>query len=138
MTSTAENLMMTAKAFALSSEALMLTGKPEHHLTILHLTATSIELSFKAWIKIRGGTEEEIRALGHHLDKAYERAVQLGLSDPSGNVGRAIATINPIYSRHFTRYFPDVDGFTGLTVESLVEVARAVALTIEGEIWPKG
>ena len=137
MNSTPENLMMTAKGFAISATRLRHSGEaPVHDLAILHLCCTSIELSLKAWIRWRGGSNKDIRQIGHNLGRAYDEAVQLGLVDQSGSVGEAIRRLSPVYSSHFTRYFPEQQGFTALTPDSLVRLAQAVSSAVETDIWP--
>ena len=136
MASTADNLMMSAKAFAMSCETLHATGDEKHRLTILLLSTTSLELSLKAWIKWRGGTEADLRSIGHDLVKAYTEAGRLGFSDANGQLGRAAELLNPINSRAVARYVPDEPDFMALTPASLVDICRTVALTVEGDLWP--
>lgn len=135
METSTDNLMMNAKGFALSAETLVMAKDDKHDLTILHLTALSLELSFKAWLSHHGVGEGGLKKVGHHLDKAYSDCLDLGLVDATGSVGRAIALIAPIYGQNYTRYFPDIEGFQMLTPQSLVDVARAVALAVEGKVW---
>ena len=54
MAATADNLMMSAKSFALSCEKLARDQDPTDDLSIMLLGLTSLELSFKAWIKFHG------------------------------------------------------------------------------------
>ena len=135
MASTANNLIMMGKAYALSCDALDLLGDPIHHLAMNLLAANSVELSLKAWIVAKGGTEKEIVGLSHDLDATFRRATELGLEDPSGQIGWAIATINPMHVKAGNRYFPNIDGFTGLTPPSLAKLCRAVATAVEPVAW---
>lgn len=134
MTATADNLMMCAKGFALSCEALALRKDAAHDLSIMLLGLTSLELSFKAWIKHHGATEHELRAISHDLRKAYDAAVRHGLGDRTGAVAKAVDILTPL-NKGFIRYMPDTDGFVGLSTKSLVELTRAVAETVESVVW---
>lgn len=137
MASTAANLMMSAKAFAISCQELESAKDRIHDLAILMLGTTSIELSFKAWIKHCGGTERDLRRIGHSLIEGYAEAIRRGLIDKSGQVGRAVAVLEPINMRAMARFVPDEPGFTALTPDSLTTLCVAVARTIEAEIWPE-
>lgn len=135
MVSTADNLMMCAKGFALSCQTLHLDDDPKHDLSIMFLGLTSLELSFKAWIKHHGATEEDLRAIGHDLRRAYDQAVRHGLGDRTGAVRKAVDILSPL-NKGFLRYMPETPGFHGLTIPSTVELVRAVAETVESVVWP--
>lgn len=134
MTATSDNLMMCAKSFALSCEALSVKNDPAHDLSIMLLGLTSLELSFKAWMKHHGATERELRAISHDLRKAYDAAVRLGLGDRTGAVGEAVDILTPL-NGGFIRYMPETVGFMGLSTKSLAELVRAVAETVESVVW---
>lgn len=137
MAATADNLMMSAKSFALSCEKLARDQDPTDDLSIMLLGLTSLELSFKAWIKFHGGTERDLRRISHNLRDAYDEAMRRGLGDKTGSVGRALDILTPL-NNGFLRYMPDVPGFHGLTVASTVELVRAVAETVESVVWAEG
>ncbi|WP_426050352.1 hypothetical protein [Brevundimonas sp. SL161] len=135
MSATAENLMMCAKSFALSCQTLLIEDDPVHDLSIMLLGLTSLELSFKAWIKHHGATEADLRMISHDLTKAYDEAARLGLGDRTGAVRRAVELLSPL-NNGFIRYMPETPGFHGLTTVSLCELVRAVAETVESVVWP--
>lgn len=127
--------MMCAKSFALSCEQLLVADDPAHDLSIMFLGLTSLELSFKAWIKHHGASEAELKAIGHDLRLAYDAALRHGLGDRTGAVRKAVDILTPL-NKGFLRYMPDTPGFHGLTIPSTVELVRAVAQTVESVVWP--
>ncbi len=137
MASTADNLMMCAKGFALSCQTLQYDDNPKHDLSIMLLGLTSLELSFKAWIKHHGATEADLRSIGHDLRRGYDEALRHGLGDRTGAVRHAVDILSPL-NNGFLRYMPDTKGFDGLTVHSTVELVLAVAQTVESVVWPEG
>jgi len=134
MASTPDNLMMCAKAFALSCETLLHDDDPMHDLSIMFMGLTSLELSFKAWVKHHGATEADLKAIGHDLRRAYDEAVRHGLGDRTGAVRKAVDILTPL-NNGFLRYMPETPGFHALTVSSTVELVRAVAETVESVVW---
>jgi hypothetical protein len=55
-----------------------------------YLACHSIELILKAFILIKGGTEDEVREIRHDLLKAWERATELGLCPKDNRTGESM------------------------------------------------
>jgi hypothetical protein len=65
----------------------------------------AIELSLKAYILCRGGTEKDCRCIGHDLHNALATACRLGLPTPAASTHDLIDRIEPYYMDHSFRYF---------------------------------
>lgn len=70
----------------------------------------ALELSLKAYIIQRGGTEQDCQnAIGHDLCKAIEAACARGLTHPDKNVKAFVAKIGPHHRSHSFRYMKPLD-----------------------------
>jgi hypothetical protein len=63
----------------------------------------SLELSLKAFILLKGRNLDEPKTFGHHLDKLYNRAIELGY-DPPVALGQLVSIVGPGHADHTTRY----------------------------------
>jgi hypothetical protein len=91
-----------------------------------------IELSLKAYLIARASaTERDLRAIGHDLNKALEKARKSGLRAPAENVQNLIAKIAPAYEDHLFRYlrpmdvekFPDINETLTATETHFLDLA---------------
>jgi hypothetical protein len=109
-----------------------------------YLACHSIELIFKAFILIKGGTEDEVREIRHDLLKAWDRATELGLCPKDKRIGEIVIMMAPYHLDHSFRYrktgFVTLPVYTELceVVERLVtEVGPAVNDAMLSEILAK-
>jgi hypothetical protein len=88
-------------------------------------------LVLKAFILIRGGTEDEVREIRHDLLKAWERATELGLCPEDKRIGEVVTMLAPYHRDQGFRYRQT--RFVTLPVYS--EVCEIVARSVQ-EVGP--
>lgn len=65
-----------------------------------YLACHSIELILKSFILTKGGTEREVVKMRHDLQKAWDRATELGLHPKDKRTGEVIGMLAPLDPRH--------------------------------------
>lgn len=84
----------------------------------------ALELSLKAYILQRGGTEQDCRKLGHDLEAAMSAAQTRGLLKPHRDVTEFLRKINPPYCDHHFRYLTDIDSSILPTVSHVLDATK--------------
>ena len=70
------------------------------------LVAYSFEMSFKAVVRQAGGSEADLKAIGHDLERGLAAARAAGYQEPHGlPIGEALAALGPLHMDHSLRYF---------------------------------
>jgi len=102
-------LLDTAKSFYRSAERLN-TG-PQHldaPLPVYYLFLHSVELALKSYLYSQGVGENGLRKIGHDLEVAWQKAVELGICDLCSEcqaLQECIHIIGPIYRGNKLEYF---------------------------------
>jgi hypothetical protein len=107
-----------------------------------YLACHSIELILKSFILTKGGTEREVVKIRHDLQKAWDRATELGLRPKDKRTGEVIGLLAPYHLDHGLRYrktrfvtLPVYEELCGI-VEGLVmkEIGPVVDKAMRAEI----
>ena len=109
---TPSNLFTVGKGYALAMkyiEPAMVAGDKRVALPYSFLAAFSIELVLKAAILSQTGDEDELRDLGHDIEKAFDRAVQLGYRIPDPMIGLMVHKLGTYHRELTFRYLPDIE-----------------------------
>jgi len=102
-------LLTAAKGFHKSAEKLN-TGPQQLDapLPVYYLFLHAVELSLKSYLHFRGVDESGLREIGHDLETAWQRAVDLGICDLCSECQElqdCIQIIGPIYRGNQLEYF---------------------------------
>lgn len=84
----------------------------------------AIELSLKAYILQRGGTERDCRNVGHDLQAAMRKACEHGLQQPCKEITTLLAKIGPYHRHSNFRYMKPVDVSTLPSVVQTLNVTQ--------------
>ncbi len=96
-----------ARYFFDAARILIDSKSPHIETPAYYLISHSIELCLKAFLRGSGLSIEELKALGHNLDKCLEKAISLGLEfhmDISDLDKFAVSAINPYYQEKELEY----------------------------------
>ncbi len=77
-------------------------------LSVYYLYFHGMELALKSFIYLKTEDEEELKAIGHNLEKAWSRAQKLGIEEifpESQELQECIAMVNPTYKGKELEYF---------------------------------
>lgn len=70
------------------------------------MVAYSFEMSLKAVVRQAGGTEADLKAIGHNLQAALKAACENGYQAPEGlPLNEVLAAVGPLHMDHSLRYF---------------------------------
>jgi hypothetical protein len=110
-----------------------------------YLACHSIELILKAFILVSGGTEKELRKIGHDLQKACERATELGLRPNDKRTGQIVSILAPYHLDHGFRYrktrfatFPVYEELCEVVDHLVMQIGPTVDAAMLAEIRAKG
>lgn len=93
--------------FHKAARVLIDSNSPHVDTPAYYLISHSIELFIKAFLRGSGLSIDELKALGHNLDKCLEKAISLGLEsymDISDLDKFAVSAINPYYQEKELEY----------------------------------
>src|SRR5215510_8907517 len=99
-----------------------------------YMACRSIELSLKAFLLLKGVTRDELKSLGHDLDKILRRCKKLEISSLvciSASQELYIEALNKWYARKGFEYF-ELANLGGTTLPDITEVQQLAHLLIEG------
>jgi hypothetical protein len=93
----------------------------------------AIELLLKAQLLATGGDQEELFEIRHDLEKAYDRAVELGYSMADDRVKEIVIWLAPFHKYHTFRY-RETGRVTVPTAEDLIEIVQSMHREIEATV----
>jgi len=117
-------------------------GKTEdmHWDATYQCVCQGLELAFKAYVRSRGATLNDLRRIGHSINKASERAFELGLDRLAIDHLAAIDIADRLYSNHEFRYiqtgaksYPPLHKLIEACVFMLLAAARSVSIATTGD-----
>jgi hypothetical protein len=100
----ARGFLTDAEAYLRAAQKLDQSSEGPASSPQYYLACHSIELILKAFILIKGGTEDEVREIRHDLLKAWERATELGLCPKDKRIGQIVTMLAPYHLDHGFRY----------------------------------
>ena len=103
-TQLARGFLTDAEAYLRAAQKLDQPSEGPASSPQYYLACHSIELILKAFILIKGGTEDEVREIRHDLLKAWERATELGLCPKDKRIGQIVTMLAPYHLDHGFRY----------------------------------
>lgn len=143
-TELARGFLTDSEAYLRAAQKLGPPAKGLSEAPQYHIACQTIELTLKAFILIKGATEDEVREIRHDLLKAWERATELGLRPKDKRTGEIVTMLAPYHLDHGFRYrktrFVTLPVYTELceVVERLVmEIQPAVNDAMLSEIRAK-
>ena len=106
---TSRHLLVGALGFADAAQRLLdpdPRGGPLLWPPFFVLVAYSFEMSLKAVVRHAGGSEADLKAIGHNLGRGLVAARAAGYQEPHGlPIDEALAAIGPLHMDHSLRYF---------------------------------
>jgi hypothetical protein len=106
---TPKNLLVGAIGFMDAARRLLApdpTGAPLPWPAFFVLVAFSFEMSLKAVVKQAGGSEADLRRIGHDLLRGLAAARAAGYEDPQGvPLAEVLTAMSPLHIDHSLRYF---------------------------------
>lgn len=139
---TPKHLLVGALGFLDAAEKLNTPDPRGHPLpwpAFFVLVAYAFEMSFKAVVRGAGGSEKDIRALGHDLERGLEAALAAGYAPPEGMpLAEALEALSPLHRDHSLRYFmgaedrvvtlPEPDDILAVLRDHLMNIRVSVPL----------
>jgi hypothetical protein len=125
------------KAYIVAAETLIRESQVE--LPTYFLLSHALELTLKAYLVARGVEEKELRCIRHDLQRAYRRAVALGLRTDNQHVPALVQAISEFHEKHVFRY-PVINNAdesvvirTLVKAEDVLEIVSAIWRRVEGD-----
>jgi hypothetical protein len=130
-------LLTTAKSFYKSAEKLN-TGSQhlDAPLPVYYLFLHAVELALKSYLYFRGLDEDELHQIGHDLEAAWQKSVELGICDLCSDCQElqdCIRIIGPIYNGSQLEYF--YPGRQRLPVVVCIHECSGKILTVLDEFY---
>lgn len=139
---TPSNLFTVGKGYALAMKYLepaMLAGEQRIAVSYSFLAAFSIELVLKAAILSQTRDETELRTLGHDIERAFDRAVELGYRIPDPMIGLMVHKLGAYHRELTFRYLPDVEALELMRPDFLMSTLSRFIDEIEEQfpVWDR-
>lgn len=103
------HLLVSALGFMDAAQRLLdpdPRGQPLLWPPFFVLVAYSFEMSLKAVVRQAGGSETDLKAIGHDLQRGLAAARAAGYQEPQGlPIAEALASLGPLHMDHSLRYF---------------------------------